>query len=147
MSRLHFFFRLLPVFLLLWAGGCKQRRPAPVANLMTELEGTWILSQEENSDSALVYRPNTYAFPTSRSRPGFAIKSYGRFVQFDLARGAGLASRPGAWTIDRKNLLRINLEQGPNPSYTLEIVSLDSAKRILKVRRLPESPGPSVIGK
>ena len=136
MLRLHSFFRLLPLLLLLWCAGCQHRRSAPAPN-MKQLEGTWLLSREENSDDTLVYRLNTYAFPPSRGRTGFAIKPYGRFEQFDIAPTDGLAGRPGAWTIDRGTHLRINLTEGPDPSYTLEILSLDTVNRILKVRRLP----------
>ncbi|MCC3152857.1 hypothetical protein Q3A66_07610 [Hymenobacter sp. BT770] len=136
MLRLRSLFRLLPLFLLVLAASCQRRRAVPIP-AMKKLEGTWLLSREENSEDILVYRPNTYAFPPSRGRTGFAIKPYGRFEQFDIAPTDGLAGRPGAWTIDRGTHLRVNLTEGPDPSYTLEIVSLDTAKRILKVRRLP----------
>ena len=101
---------------------------------MKQLEGTWLVSREENSGDTLVYRPNTYAFPPSRGRTGFAIKTYGRFEQFDIAPADGLAARPGTWMSDGATRLRIHLTNSREPDYTLEIISLE--KQVLKLRRL-----------
>lgn len=132
----HTLLRLLPLSLGLLAATCQQRRPATIPT-MKELEGTWLQSREENVGDTLVYRPNTYAFPPSRGRTGFAIKPYGRFEQFDIAPTDGLAGQPGTWVIDKETLLHIHLLEGQEPDYTLEILGLDAKKRILKVRRLP----------
>ena len=132
----HSFARLLPLSLLLLAATCKPHRPAAPTLISTkQLEGTWLISREENSGDTLVYRPNTYAFPPSRGRTGFAIKPYGRFEQFDIAPTDGLAGRPGTWTTDSTTRLRIHLTDGQEPDYTLEIISLE--KQVLKLRRLP----------
>ena len=129
------FTRLLPLSLLLLAATCTPHRPAAATPAMKQLEGTWLVSREENSGDTLVYRPNTYAFPPSRGRTGFAIKPYGRFEQFDIAPTDGLAGRPGTWTPDGTTRLRIHLNDGREPDYTLEIISLE--KQVLKLRRLP----------
>lgn len=131
---LHSLARLLPLSLLLLSATCQQRRTA-LPTSMKSLEGTWLVSREENSGDTLVFRPNTYAFPPSRGRTGFALKSYGRFEQFDIAPTDGLAGRPGTWTADGDTRLRIHLADGKDPDYTLEIVSLQ--KQVLKLRRLP----------
>ena len=68
------FARLLPLSLLLLAATCKPHRPAAATPAPKQLEGTWLVSREENSGDTLVYRLNTYAFPPSRGRTGFAIK-------------------------------------------------------------------------
>ena len=131
----HFLIRLLPLSLLLLAATCQPRHTTPPA--MQQLEGTWLSSREENNGDTLVYRPNTYAFPPARGRTGFAVKPFGLFEQFDIAPTDGLAGRPGTWTIDRGTHLRIHLTDGQEPDYTLEILDLDTAKQVLKVRRLP----------
>ncbi|MDB5235258.1 MAG: hypothetical protein JWR44_2251 [Hymenobacter sp.] len=131
---LHSLARLLPLSLLLLSATCQQRRTA-LPTSMKSLEGTWLVSREENSGDTLVFRPNTYAFPPSRGRTGFALKSYGRFEQFDIAPTDGLAGRPGTWTADGDTRLRIHLADGKDPDYTLEILSLQ--KQVLKLRRLP----------
>ena len=125
--------RLLPLSLLLLAAACQPRHNAPV--VLKQLEGTWLLSQEENIGDTLVYRPNTYNFPPARGRTGFAIKPYGRFEQFDIAPTDGLAGHPGTWVVDNGPYLRIHLNENPEPDYLLELISLRS--NVLKVRKLP----------
>ena len=134
------FTRLLPLALLLLAATCKSRQPAAATAPLSlkQLEGTWLVSREENSADTLVYRPNTYAFPPSRGRTGFAIKPFGRFEQFDIAPTDGLAGRPGTWVADGPTRLHIHLtDDRGEPDYNLEIISLDKKQAVLKVRRLP----------
>jgi hypothetical protein len=122
---------------LLLAAACQQHKPAVVTSSptsMKQLEGTWLASHEENRGDTLVYRPNTYKFPPTRGRTGFAIRSYGRFEQFDIAPTDGLAGHPGTWTTDGDTRLRIHLTDGQQPDYTLEILSLN--KEVLKLRRV-----------
>lgn len=124
--------------LLLLAATCQQRKSAAVVTLppatMKQLEGTWLASREENHGDTLVYRPNTYKFPPARGRTGFAIKSFGRFEQFDIAPTDGLTGRPGTWTADGDTRLRIHLTGDQEPDYTLKIISLE--KQALTLRRL-----------
>ena len=132
------FARLLPLAPLLLAAACQTNKPAVVTSSpasMKQLEGTWLASHEENRGDTLVYRPNTYKFPPARGRTGFAVKSYGRFEQFDIAPTDGLAGRPGTWTPSGNTRLRIHLTDGQTPNYTLEIISLD--QQVLKLRQLP----------
>jgi hypothetical protein len=135
MHTLRSFARLLPLSLLLLSATCQQRKPAVITpTAMKEIEGTWLASHEETSGDTLVYRPNTYAFPPARGRTGFAIKSFGRFEQFDIAPTDGLAGRPGTWASAGDNRLRIHITDGQEPDYTLEIISLEN--KVLKLRRL-----------
>ena len=132
-----FFACLLPLAPLLLAA-CQYNPPAVVTSSpasMKQLEGTWLASREENRGDTLVYRPNTYKFPPARGRTGFALKSYGRFEQFDIAPTDGLTGRPGTWTAAGRTRLRIHLTDGQSPDYTLEIVALD--QQVLRLRQLP----------
>ncbi|MBD2724264.1 hypothetical protein [Hymenobacter armeniacus] len=133
------YLRLLPLSLLLLAATCQQRKPVIISSpaSMKQLEGTWLSSREEDRGDTLVYRPNTYAFPPSRGRTGFAFKSYGRFEQFDIAPTDGLAGRPGTWVLEGENRVRIHLTEGQEPDYTLEVVSVEN--KVLKVRRVANS--------
>ena len=131
--------RLLPLALLLLAATCKSRRPAALTAppSMKQLEGTWLISREENRGDTLVYRPNSYKFPPSRGRTGFAIKPYGRFEQVEIAPTDGLAGRPGTWAADGPTRLHVHLTDGQEPDYNLEIIALDKKQMVLRVRRLP----------
>jgi len=132
-----FFTHLLPLSLLL-AAACQPHKSTALvtssAAAMKRLEGTWLASREEEHGDTLVYRPNTYRFPPTRGRTGFAIKSFGRFERFDIAPTDGLSGRPGTWTAAGGTRLRIHLTDGQEPDYTLEIISLE--KQVLKLRRL-----------
>jgi hypothetical protein len=134
MHTLRSLTRLLPLSLLLLSATCQQRKPAVVTpTAMKEFEGTWLASHEETSGDTLVYRPNTYNFPPARGRKGFAIKPYGRFVQYDIAPTDGLAGRPGTWTADGATRLKIHLDDSSEPDYTLEVVALEH--QVLRVIR------------
>ena len=136
MSKRPLLARLYLAAPLLLAAACQHNKPTVITSSpvsMKQLEGTWLASHEENRGDTLVYRPNTYTFPPARGRTGFALKSYGRFKQFDIAPTDGLAGRPGTWTPSGKTGLRIHLTDGLTPDYTLEILSLD--QQVLKLRR------------
>lgn len=124
--------------LALLAAACQQHRPEILTaspTSMKQLEGCWLLAAEENSGDTLVYRPNTYGFPPVRGRTGFTLQEYGRFEQFDAVATGGLRGRDGTWTIARNNHLRIHLTDRQSPDYTLEILSFQKKKRVLRVRR------------
>lgn len=132
--------RLLSLAALLLSAACQPNKSAGVASApasIQQLEGTWLASHEENRGDTLVYRPNTYKFPPARGRTGFALKPYGRFEQFDIAPTDGLKGREGTWTADGDTRLRIHLNDGQTPDYTLEVIELDKTKKILKLRQLP----------
>lgn len=125
--------RCLTLVPLLFAmGACQQRRTAPAAS-SKELQGTWLQSTEETRGDTLFYRPNTYQFPPSRGRTGFAIGQAGRFTQFDVAPTDGLTGHDGTWTVPYPTHLRIHLADGSSPDYSLEIIDLH--KGVLKLRR------------
>lgn len=100
------------------------------------LERTWLHAHEEDQGDVRVYRPNTYAFPPSRGRTGFAFDHNGLFTQYDIAPTDGLEGHKGTWTAENDHTLRISLQDQKEPDYKLEIVSMEND--VLKVRRLPE---------
>lgn len=101
---------------------------------LRKLEGTWLHAHEEDQEGVLVYRPNTYAFPPSRGRTGFAFDRAGLFTQYDIAPTDGLEGHEGTWKLDGDNTVLISLDAKQEPDYRLEIVSLEN--NVLKVRRL-----------
>ncbi|WP_303310453.1 hypothetical protein [Hymenobacter sp. BT730] len=119
--------------LLLMANTCAPdpRHGNPELQL---LERTWLHAHEEDQGNIHVYRPNTYAFPPSRGRTGFAFEHNGLFTQFDIAPTDGLEGHKGQWQAVKENTLHISLDDHTQPDYTLEIVSLEP--ELLKVRRI-----------
>ncbi|WP_022822390.1 hypothetical protein [Hymenobacter norwichensis] len=128
--RLFTLFACLSVLLL--AATCKSGTKASAE--MKQLERTWLHAHEEDEGDIRVYRPNTYAFPPSRGRTGFAFDHNGLFTQFDIAPTDGLEGRKGKWTAENDHTLRITLDDKKDPDYKLEIVSMN--KDLLKVKRI-----------
>lgn len=117
---------------LLLAATCS---PDPrAAGQLKQLERTWLHAHEEDQGEVQVYRPNTYAFPPSRGRTGFAFDHNGLFTQYDIAPTDGIEGRKGRWSAISDHSLRITLDDKKDPDYTLEIVSLEND--VLKVRRV-----------
>jgi hypothetical protein len=102
---------------------------------MKVLYRTWLHAHEEDQADVLVYRPNTYNFPPSRGRTGFAFDQNGLFTQYDIAPTDGIEGRKGQWKAMNKHTVLIKLNDQQEPEYQLEIVSLEP--ELLKVRRLP----------
>ncbi|AWM33335.1 hypothetical protein [Hymenobacter nivis] len=122
---------VLPLALV--AATCQSPRPDRLPTSPADLQGTWLQSNEESRGDTLVYRPNTYKFPPSRGRTGFAVGQAGRFTEFDIAPTDGLEGHEGTWTAPDAAHLRIHLNDNSAPDYTLEIISLHNG--VLKLRR------------
>ncbi|MBF9253404.1 hypothetical protein I2I11_08880 [Pontibacter sp. 172403-2] len=119
--------------LLLVAATCKRNN-----QLETSLLGkTWLHSYEEDEGDITVYRPNTYDFPPSRGRTGFALEPGGVIRRFEIAPTDGLEEHEGSWLLTEKNLLEVHMKdsQAPPQNYTIEIVSLEDG--VLKVKQQP----------
>ena len=100
----------------------------------TMLEKTWLHSYEDDEDGLKAYRPNTYSFPPSRGRTGFAFKPGGKFLQYDIAPTDGLEEVPGTWKMTDDKTIQISFPAGSKGQpYTMEIVSVSND--LLKVRR------------
>ncbi|SDX90065.1 hypothetical protein [Hymenobacter psychrophilus] len=130
--RLFTLFAALSVLLL--AATCRpESQDSRLPPNLKQLEGTWLHAHEEDQADVLVYRPNTYAFPPSRGRTGFAFERNGLFTQYDIAPTDGLEGHKGRWKVQKDNTLLIDLDDQPDSGYALEIVSLEN--NVLKVRR------------
>jgi hypothetical protein len=123
---------LAALSILLLAATCQPN--AKTSSRLKQLERTWLRSHEEEQGDVRVYRPNTYAFPPSRGRTGFAFDPNGLFTQLDIAPTDGLQGRKGTWKPENDHTIRISLDDQKDPDYRLEIVSLEND--VLKVRRI-----------
>ncbi|QIX60819.1 hypothetical protein FY528_17085 [Hymenobacter lutimineralis] len=119
--------------LVLMASTCTSSDPRRGNSRLLLLERTWLHAHEEDQGDLRVYRPNTYAFPPSRGRTGFAFEHNGLFTQYDIAPTDGLEGHRGQWKALTENQLSITLDDHSEPDYQLEIVTLEPD--LLKVRR------------
>ena len=99
---------------------------------------TWLHSYEEDEDNIQVYRPNTYDFPPSRGRTGFALEREGVAKQYVIAPADGLEEHLGLWEYKDKNTVLVHIQGNGHPEqrYTMEVVSLK--ENVLKVRIKPD---------
>jgi hypothetical protein len=118
--------------LLLLANTCRKKAE-------TELLGqTWLHSYEEDEGDTQVYRPNTFDFPPSRGRTGFALEREGVFKQYVIAPADGLEEQLGLWEYKDNNTILVHIQGNGHPEqhYRLEIVSLKD--NVLKVKKTPD---------
>lgn len=116
--------------LLFLANTCKKN------TIETKLVGkTWLHSFEEDEGDITVYRPNTYDFPPSRGRTGFALEEGGVLKQYDIAPTDGLEEHLGKWEQEDKDKILVQFEGNGQPAqnYIIEIVSLKDD--VLKIRK------------
>lgn len=115
--------------LLLLANTCRKKAESEL------LGQTWLHSYEEDEGDILVYRPNSYDFPPSRGRTGFALEREGVARQYVIAPTDGLEEQIGLWEYGDKNTVKVHIQGNGHPEqrYSLEIVSLKDG--VLKLRR------------
>lgn len=98
---------------------------------------TWLHAQEEDEGDIKVYRPNTYNFPPSRGRTGFALEKDNRFRLLAIAPTDGLEEHTGRWKLIRKDLLQVTFPEDEARNFDLEIISV--TPDLVKVKHLPSS--------
>ncbi len=116
--------------LIFLANTCKQN------TLDTELIGkVWLHSYEEDEGDVMVYRPNTFDFPPSRGRTGFALENGGVLKQYDIAPTDGLEEHVGKWSQLSNDRVRIQFDGNGQPAqdYILNIISVK--EDVLKVKK------------
>lgn len=98
---------------------------------------TWLHANEEDEGEIKVYRPNTYNFPPSRGRTGFALEQNGTFRLYSIAPTDGLEEHTGHWELLKDNLLQVTFPDKENENFTLELMLVTA--EIVKVRRVPST--------
>lgn len=120
---------LLLISCLLMGVTC-ERNTAPHPTLYGK---TWLHSYEESGSEYQVYRPNTYDFPPSRGRTGFALEKDGTFRLYSIAPTDGLEEHKGEWKRVKANLLRVSFPGKDLDGFDLELISVEDD--LLKVRK------------
>lgn len=125
--------RYLAIFsilcLVLIAGKCKKKEEVKMALL----QKTWLHSHEDDQGDVRVYRPNTYNFPPSRGRTGFAFEPNGQFRQYDIAPADGLEEHIGKWELLENGDIQVSFDKEENRNYKIELISVEP--EMLKIKR------------
>lgn len=120
---------LLLLLLLLTGATCDRT----TEQLVPLYDKTWLHSNEEDGEDFKVYRPNTYDFPPSRGRTGFALEQDGVFRLYSIAPTDGLEEHKGEWKTLKPNLLRVSFPDSELIGFDLELISI--SEQVLKVRQ------------
>jgi len=96
------------------------------------LHQQWVHSHEEDTETEMVYRPATFAFPRSRGRSAMTLKPHGELVEL----GIGPADRPqesqGTWKLEDNGTLSICEKGKKKPKRTMKILSFDRSRMVLE---------------
>jgi hypothetical protein len=100
-------------------------------NLRGVLEQTWVHSHEEDTDTEMVFRPETYDFPLARGRKSFALKPDGHLVQTGIAPTDARQETEGKWKLEGDHLA-FYTKSDSEPSLVLNIASVDKDRLVVK---------------
>jgi hypothetical protein len=97
------------------------------------LQGRWIHSHEEDVNTQMVFRPASYAFPPSRGRRGFELKSDQSLIDIGIAASDGPQVTKGTWKLDGSSL-QFFKSAGRTPTQTLQVVSADKDRLVVSAK-------------
>ena len=95
------------------------------------LQRRWLHSHEEDSDTEMVFRPASFKFPPSRGRAGFDLKPNKSYIDIGIAPADGPQESRGTWKL-RDDQLELFKSASPTPTRTLQIVSADKDRLVVK---------------
>jgi hypothetical protein len=92
----------------------------------------WVHSHEEDTETGMVFRPASFAFPRSRGRTAFTLKSDGSLVETGIGPTDRRQESQGTWKLEDDNTLLLYEKGRTKPKRTLKIVSLDKERLVVK---------------
>jgi hypothetical protein len=96
------------------------------------LHQQWVHSHEEDSETAKVFRPSSFAFPPSRGRTAFTLKSDGGLIEISIGPADRRQESQGSWQLEDDGTLLFYEKARRKPKSTMKIVSLDKDKLVIK---------------
>jgi len=91
----------------------------------------WVHSYEEDTPSEMVFRPSSYAFPLSRGRHGFQLKSDGIAITSGPGPGDASQKTPASWSVGSNGELHIDISS-TQESRKYQIVSAEPDRLVVK---------------
>jgi hypothetical protein len=95
------------------------------------LHQRWVHSHEEDTDTEMVFRPATFAFPRSRGRLGLDLAEDGTLVEQGIAPTDGPQESRGSWGLEGENGLVLREVTG-RVKQRWEIASVSSVRLVLR---------------
>ncbi|MEE8626031.1 MAG: hypothetical protein V3T19_11875 [Acidiferrobacterales bacterium] len=91
----------------------------------------WIHSHEEDSDTEMVYRPSNFAFPPSRGRTGFELKSDGSCIEIGIGPADGFYESQGTWETQEDDHLTVCINPQTNNMRVMHVTSVDKDRLVI----------------
>ncbi len=96
------------------------------------LQKRWMHSREEDTGAEMVFRPASYNFPPARGRTGFELRPDQSLVEIGIGPTDRVEESPGKWKLERGNQLLFYSQSSPEPTRTMQIVSVDDDHLVIK---------------
>jgi hypothetical protein len=96
------------------------------------LHQQWVHSHEEDTETGMVFRPASFAFPPSRGRTAFTLKPDGSLVEIGIGPTDRRLESQGIWKLEDDNSLLFYEKAGTKPKRSMKIVSLDKERLVVK---------------
>ncbi|MEJ7559820.1 MAG: hypothetical protein WKF66_16030 [Pedobacter sp.] len=87
------------------------------------LPGKWVHSFEEDTDEAIVYRPENFGFPMARGRVSMELKNDGALTGFQIGINDVPAPGTGTWQLEGERLLTKYPDQMDGQAFIIKEVS------------------------
>jgi hypothetical protein len=91
----------------------------------------WLHSHEEDSNTEMVFRPATFAFPASRGRAGFELKPDGSYIDLGIGPADGRTETEGEWSME-DDILTLAGDALPGGRRQLHVVSCSEDRLVIQ---------------
>lgn len=92
----------------------------------------WVHSHEEDTDTEMVFRPSDFAFPRSRGRVSFELKSDGSLIDHGIGAGDAATETGGTWSAPSSDEIAFFQGAGKKPSRMLKIIHAEPDRLVVK---------------
>lgn len=96
------------------------------------LVGSWLHSHEEDTESALVYRPMDYDFPPARGRRGYEFQADGSCNVIGISPRDGAARTSCAWKLRGGARPEIVITYSDGRAESVPVVSVDGERLLVR---------------
>jgi hypothetical protein len=96
-----------------------------------DLHQHWVHSQEEDTATEAVYRPDTYKFPPARGRTSFDLRPMGALVKSAIAADDRRAKSQGSWRLEDGDKLAFYADDA-KPDQVMQIASVSKDKLVVR---------------
>jgi hypothetical protein len=97
-----------------------------------DLHRHWVHSQEEDTATEAVYRPDTYHFPPARGRTSFDLRPMGALVKRAIAPDDRRQVSEGNWKLEDGNRLAFYAGAQAKPDEVMQIASVSKDKLVIR---------------